>query len=100
MGFYNEHQRPDRDQYIKINWNQVPQDFESQFIKIPTDLNQSFLTEYDTESVLHLSSHGNLISKLDGTVIEPNKNLSDLDIFSLNELYPCKSSFENENNQS
>ena len=105
MGFHHEHQRPDRDQYIKINWDQIPQSFESQFLKLAVRSKQ-ILTDYDTESIMHYDSFGNgafrnpALTKLDGTVIEANKKLSRLDIMSLNKLYPCKNSCENENNQS
>ena len=105
LGFYPEHRRPDRDQYIKINWDQIFQDIESQFLKLKLLSNQ-ILTDYDTESIMHYDSFGNgffrdpALTKLDGTVIEVNKKLSRLDIMSLNKLYPCKNSCENENNQS
>ena len=107
LGFYHEHQRPDRDQYIKINWNEIPQSLETHFLKMDERfLGENFLSEYDFESIMHYDSYLSgaffqpAMNKLDGTVIEVNKKLSDLDIVSLNKLYPCKNSCENENNQS
>ena len=48
LGFYHEHQRPDRDQHIQINWNAISQGAESQFLKMADRyLDSSFFSKYD-----------------------------------------------------
>ena len=65
----------------------------------------SFLTEYDTRSIMHYDSFGNgvfrnpAIVKLDGSIIEPNTKMSDLDIITLNKMYPCENSCDQKNDQ-
>ena len=65
----------------------------------------SFLTEYDTRSIMHYDSFGNgvfrnpAIVKLDGSIIEPNTKMSDLDIVTLNKMYPCENSCDQKNDQ-
>ena len=108
LGFYHEHQRPDRDQHIKVNWGEINQGIESQFMKIDKrflNSTASFLTEYDSRSIMHYDSYGNgvfvnpAIVKLNGSIIEPNKKMSDLDIVTLNKMYPCENSCDQTNDQ-
>ena len=67
------------------------------------NLTASFLTEYDTLSIMHYDSYGNgffrnpAVVKLDGSIIEPNKEMSDLDIITLNKMYPCENSCDQTN---
>lgn len=53
IGLLNEHQRPDRDEYIKINWENIANEALSHYAK----MDNSLLTEedfaYDTMSVMH-----------------------------------------------
>ena len=103
LGFYHEHQRPDRDQFIRIDWNLIPTDLESLFRKMHSRfLNEGFQTEYDIDSLMHLDSYGNgyfpkpVTTKLDGTIIEPATKLSDLDVITLNKMYPCNNLCDNQ----
>ena len=104
LGFYHEHQRPDRDQYIKIDWNLIPNDLENLFLKIDSKFIYGVRssTEYDINSLMHVDSYGNgyfakpATTKIDGTMIEPATKLSDLDVITLNKMYPCKNSWENQ----
>ena len=65
----------------------------------------SFRTEYDTLSIMHYDSHGNgffrdpAITKLDGSIIALNTKMSDLDIQTLNKMYPCDVSCDEKNVQ-
>lgn len=106
MGFYHEHQRPDRDQFIQIDFSVIPQGLENQFYKIlPEYLNTSVTTPYDVSSIMHYDSFGNtyfqrpVLRTINGTLIEQNKNMSELDIQSLNNMYPCNNSCDNTDNQ-
>ena len=109
LGFYHEHQRPDRDNYIKINWSAVGQDVESQFLKIDQRYlksTSSFLTEYDSLSIMHYDSFGNgvfrtpVMVKLDGSIIKPNTEMSYFDTVTLNKMYPCDNACDNKDMQS
>ena len=108
LGFYHEHQRPDRDKHIKVNWNEISQYVESEFLKMGQrflNSTASFLTEYDLRSIMHYDSHGNghfkkpAIVKLDGSIIKPNTKMSDLDVITLNKMYPCENSCHQTNVQ-
>ena len=108
LGFYHEHQRPDRDQHVKVNWNEISQNLESQFLAMDQrflNATASFLTEYDLRSIMHYDSYGNghfnkpAIVKLDGSIIKPNTKMSDLDIVTLNGMYPCDNSCHQTNVQ-
>ena len=65
----------------------------------------SFLTEYDSRSIMHYDSYCNgaftspAMVKLDGSIIEPNTKMSDLDIITLNKMYPCENSCDHTNIQ-
>ena len=65
----------------------------------------SFLTDYDTDSIMHYDSYGNgffrnpAITKLDGSIIEANTKMSDLDIVTLNKMYPCENECDQTNGQ-
>ena len=54
---------------------------------------------------MHYDSYGNghfrnpAIVKLDGSIIEPNTKMSDLDIVTLNKMYPCENSCDQTNVQ-
>lgn len=104
MGFYHEHQRPDRDLYIEVDFSKIHQGLESHFYKIlPQYLNTTVTTPYDVFSIMHYDSFGNnyfqnpVIRTINGSLIEQNKNMSELDIQSLNNMYPCDNSCDNTN---
>ena len=65
----------------------------------------SFVTEYDMDSIMHYDSYGNgffinpAITKLDGSIIEANTKMSDLDIITLNKMYPCENACDQRNGQ-
>ena len=52
---------------------------------------------------MHYDSFGNgvfrnpAIVKLDGSIIEPNTKMSELDIVTLNKMYPCENSCDQKN---
>ena len=52
---------------------------------------------------MHYDSYGNgvfrnpAMVKLDGSIIEPNKKMSELDIVTLNKMYPCENSCDQKN---
>jgi len=54
LGFYHEQSRPDRDQYVKINWRNIQDENIGQFIRQKTSL--TFDVPYDGRSVMHYQS--------------------------------------------
>ena len=91
-----------------MNWDVIYRDVKSQFYKMDDRfLNStvSFSTKYDLRSIMHYDSYGNgafvrpAMVKLDGSIIEPNTKMSDLDIATLNKMYPCENSCDHTNVQ-
>lgn len=99
LGFMHEHSRPDRDQYISIQWNAIPEEFQSQFAIWPEELVQSWLNySYDIKSIMHYPSQslkpGSTTPSLlraDGSFLQPNKELSPLDVQKVNDLFKGRS---------
>ncbi|KAJ8405141.1 hypothetical protein AAFF_G00321320 [Aldrovandia affinis] len=50
LGFYHEHTRSDRDQYVRINWQYIPSNTIYNFQKQDTN---NLYTPYDYTSVMH-----------------------------------------------
>jgi len=100
LGFYHEQSRPDRDQYVKINWRNIQDENIGQFIRQKTSL--TFDVPYDGRSVMHYQSTAfnkarglNSIeskvanvatSQLGGKVMTKN------DILKLQRMYRCEKS--------
>uniref|UniRef100_A0A672Q1Z3 Metalloendopeptidase n=1 Tax=Sinocyclocheilus grahami TaxID=75366 RepID=A0A672Q1Z3_SINGR len=95
LGFHHEHTRSDRDQYIWINWQNIPQASAHNFqIKDTNNLN----TRYDYNSIMHYGRTAFTIQYGMETIIPiPNplvpigqrQELSDIDIQRINKLYEC-----------
>ncbi|XP_016376831.1 high choriolytic enzyme 1-like [Sinocyclocheilus rhinocerous] len=95
LGFHHEHTRSDRDQYIWINWQNIPQASAHNFqIKDTNNLN----TPYDYNSIMHYGRTAFTITYGMETIVPiPNplvqigqrQELSDIDIQRINKLYEC-----------
>ena len=98
LGFFHEHQRPDRDQYIQIDMDKIHPYNRPQFEIMDKKFLNLTLSEYDTRSITHYDSTVNglfpdsIMKKKDGSIIEVNKKMSDIDIQTLNKMYPCQQS--------
>jgi hypothetical protein len=95
VGFVHEHSRPDRDQFINVQWEFIPEIYRSQFEVLPEPLVGEWLKyEYDTQSIMHYASQDftkssqtySLLRK-DGSPIPEPKELSPLDIQKINDLF-------------
>lgn len=55
LGFYHEHTRSDRDQYVQVMWNNILPGHEINFFKLDDDASQlmELGLPYDYNSVLH-----------------------------------------------
>ncbi|KAH3871317.1 astacin-like isoform X2 [Dreissena polymorpha] len=99
LGFWHEHTRPDRDQYIKLLHQNIRFDHKTDFSINTNSKNQ--VNVYDYYSILHYKTNqfsyaDNLktIQILDRTVDErivgQRFNLSSLDILRIKRLYVCE----------
>ncbi|XP_062817127.1 astacin-like metalloendopeptidase [Anolis carolinensis] len=95
LGFWHEHSRADRDNYIRISWNDVLTGFETNFLK---SWNTNMLGDYDYSSVMHYGrtafSMTGLptiipLSRHDDVFLGQRWNLSRSDIARVNKLYRC-----------
>uniref|UniRef100_A0A8D0CKG8 Metalloendopeptidase n=1 Tax=Scleropages formosus TaxID=113540 RepID=A0A8D0CKG8_SCLFO len=95
LGFYHEHTRSDRDQYVRINWQYVDPSQYYNFEKQNTN-NQN--TPYDYGSVMHYGRTAFTIQYgmetitpiPDPTVpIGQMNGLSQMDVLRINKLYGC-----------
>ncbi|XP_034031443.1 high choriolytic enzyme 1-like [Thalassophryne amazonica] len=97
LGFHHEQKRSDRDQYIRVNLENVMPGKEHNFNKI-NSLNQN--TSYDYGSVLHYSKYAfskngqpTLVATPDPTVeFGRATEMSEMDVIRLNRLYECSPS--------
>nr|BAG74356.1 hatching enzyme [Engraulis japonicus] len=95
LGFYHEHTRSDRDQYVRINWEHVSAGAISNFKKRDTN---NLDTPYDYSSVMHYGRYADSTSRLHPTItpipdasmeIGQRNELSEIDILKINKLYKC-----------
>ncbi|XP_067671683.1 protein SpAN-like [Haliotis asinina] len=57
IGWYHEQARPDRDDYVTINFDQIPVNWRSQFGKVAQALVNDRGVEYDYDSIMHYSGN-------------------------------------------
>ena len=99
VGFWHEHNRPDRDDYVNINLNNVREGFTHNFNKEPTRINSMGVT-YDFNSIMHYSDNAfartsnmkTITSKEPGIPIGVSTGLSPLDIQQTQLLYESRCS--------
>ncbi|XP_010754748.3 meprin A subunit alpha [Larimichthys crocea] len=99
LGFYHEQSRSDRDDYVKIWWDQIEEGMEHNFNKYEDDFITDLNTAYDYESIMHyrpLSFNKNeSIPTITTTipyfneVIGQRLDFSEVDITRLNRMYDC-----------
>ncbi|XP_068564824.1 meprin A subunit alpha [Cebidichthys violaceus] len=99
LGFYHEQSRSDRDDYVKIWWDQIEEGMEHNFNKYEDDFITDLNTPYDYESIMHyrpLSFNKNdSIPTITTTipyfneVIGQRLDFSAVDITRLNRMYDC-----------
>ncbi|KAJ0027005.1 hypothetical protein NQD34_018005 [Periophthalmus magnuspinnatus] len=102
LGFYHEQSRSDRDDYVKIWWDQIEDGMEHNFNKYEDDYITDLNTAYDYESIMHyrpLSFNINeSIPTITTTIPEFNNvigqrlDFSAIDITRLNRMYDCANS--------
>nr|BAJ23943.1 hatching enzyme [Hypomesus nipponensis] len=93
LGFYHEHTRSDRDQYIKVNFENIRPENAKDFVKQDTN---NLNTPYDYSSVMHYGKYafsrgGDTITPIpDSSVtIGQRVGMGRIDIERVNKLYEC-----------
>uniref|UniRef100_A0A3Q4BZ91 Metalloendopeptidase n=1 Tax=Mola mola TaxID=94237 RepID=A0A3Q4BZ91_MOLML len=95
LGFHHEHTRSDRDQFVRINWENVAGAHASNFHKADTN---NLNTPYDYSSIMHYGRTA--FAKMYGQetitpITDPSvpigqrEEMSDIDILRVNRLYEC-----------
>ncbi|EDO31165.1 predicted protein, partial [Nematostella vectensis] len=94
LGFHHEHNRPDRDDYVTIMWENITPNYRFAFNKKSpyevTDLG----TPYDYNSIMHyhryaFSMSGNPTIIVKQSALIGSNKLSEIDIYQMNRLYKC-----------
>ncbi|KAL0850275.1 hypothetical protein ABMA28_012115 [Loxostege sticticalis] len=98
LGFYHMQSTYDRDDYVKIVWENIKAGTEHNFAKYTNDTVTDFGVSYDYGSVMHysdtaFSKNGNktIIPLKDDAVIGQRNGLSESDILKLHRMY-CEQS--------
>uniref|UniRef100_A0A3B4ASB1 Metalloendopeptidase n=1 Tax=Periophthalmus magnuspinnatus TaxID=409849 RepID=A0A3B4ASB1_9GOBI len=94
LGFHHEHNRSDRDQHVRINWDNIIEYFTHDFDKSDTD---NLNTPYDYSSIMHYAKDAFGKNWADTIVPIPDpsvpiglrERMSDLDVLRINRLYKC-----------
>jgi len=100
LGFWHEHSRPDRDNFIKIEWDNIIEGAERNLVKAE-EVN-SLGSPYDYSSIMHYAGDAYAITKTIPTILNTTVlkkweamgqrvKLSDRDVDQLRLLYQCKS---------
>ncbi|XP_068199405.1 meprin A subunit alpha [Antennarius striatus] len=99
LGFYHEQSRSDRDDYVKIWWDQIEEGMEHNFNKYEDDFITDLNTPYDYESIMHYRpfsfNKNESIPTITTTIPQFNDvigqrlDFSAVDITRVNRMYDC-----------
>lgn len=96
VGFYHEHNRPDRDEHIEVRLGNVVSGLERAFNKVGFGQTNLLGYGYDYASIMHYSKDAFSKNNLDTIVAKDQtipfgdaEELSPLDIAKANALYSC-----------
>jgi len=103
LGMFHEQSRPDRDEHVKINWQNIEKDMEFNFKKQKSSNIDSLGTVYDYASVMHYGQTAfgikqnnkrlitiETIDSSKQSTIGNRIGLSPVDVLQINKLYKCK----------
>ncbi|CAP31996.1 Protein CBR-NAS-7 [Caenorhabditis briggsae] len=96
VGFYHEHERWDRDNFIDIIWQNIDRGALDQFGKVDLSKTSYYGQPYDYKSILHydslaFSKNGfpTMLPKVKSATIGNARDFSDVDISKINRMYNC-----------
>ncbi len=94
LGLWHEQSRNDRDEFIRINWENIEEDYRYNFDQHLND-GQDY-GDYDYDSIMHypadaFSKNGKktILPLIDGVEIGQRDHLSERDITAVNAMYPA-----------
>ncbi|CAF3379468.1 unnamed protein product, partial [Rotaria sp. Silwood2] len=96
LGFFHEQSRPDRDSYVRVNWQNIPSNVANNFEKYDNTVVNTLNTPYDYASVMHYEKTA--FSNTSSPSIEPLQpnikigqryKLSPTDIQEIRLFYNC-----------
>jgi len=96
LGFWHEQNRVDRDDYVTINWENIREGLQHNFIKYNEDKVDTLQEPYDYQSIMHYSSYAftkdpdklTIVPKIPVTIGQ-RFGLSPLDVKKIEKLYGC-----------
>ncbi|CAG7731719.1 unnamed protein product [Allacma fusca] len=96
IGFYHEQSRYDRDDFVEMDWSNIPQEYHYAFDKYPSSMVDTFGVPYDYSSIMHYDAYAFAIDGRKPTIIpkQPgaklgNDQLTDYDTQKINRMYNC-----------
>lgn len=98
IGFFHEHARTDREEYVKINWENVQKGYENNFQQGKPGTTNNMDIPYNYGSVLHYSLNAFAKSndqktltplKETNATIGQREGFSATDIEKINKMYKC-----------
>jgi hypothetical protein len=96
IGYYHEQSRPDRDDFVTINWGNIPSDVAYNFDKFNYGEVDTFNVPYDYSSIMHYDAYAFAIDTRTPTIIPRqsgvrlgNDVLTDYDARKINNMYRC-----------
>ncbi|KAK8771464.1 hypothetical protein V5799_025284 [Amblyomma americanum] len=103
LGFFHEHSRPDRDEYVDVLWDNIKPDANQSFWLKPETEADTLGEPYDYESVMHYPFDAFAVKEAEPTLLPKSVNvkretlgkayaegfLTDTDITQINVLYTC-----------
>ena len=99
IGLHHEHQREDRDTYIKINWENILDSYVYNFVIVKHDLIPENKFKYDYDSIMHYKNKCfsknseqvfEILQKTPFTLSFAPFRLSNIDIEKIQYLYPMR----------
>ncbi|KRX21719.1 Hepatocyte growth factor-regulated tyrosine kinase substrate [Trichinella nelsoni] len=100
IGFWHEHERPDRDDFVDVIWYNIRAGAHSQFQKVSPSESNTFGERYDYRSIMHYDSKSfskngrdTMVAREPGmtSVMGKSDDFSPSDLRRLNTLYNCHS---------
>ncbi|XP_011704691.1 PREDICTED: zinc metalloproteinase nas-7-like [Wasmannia auropunctata] len=95
IGFWHEHTREERDDYVDINWDNIQEEATGNFVKVSPGQTTAFGVPYDYGSVMHYTAYAfakddsqkTIITKDPNAEIGQREGFSDSDIKKINTMY-------------